>query len=252
MSILLLRLAGPMQSWGIQSRFSVRDTGLEPSRSGVVGLLCCALGRTRDEPLDEFLPDKLAMGVRVDHEGRMARDWHTAQYVAKAGGGPPKDCEPSQRYYLADASFLVALRGEESFLNRLHEALQTPVWPLFLGRKAFVPSEPIWQRDGVLPDDDIEAALRRAAWQRPVRRHEPDYPQRLRLVLEMVPSQTASPHEVAEPRHDVPLSFADRRFTVRFVRTTWLENPHLTLPQPEFDHVSDEAVAESVVAAGRA
>ena len=55
MSILLLRLAGPMQSWGIQSRFSVRDTGLEPSRSGVVGLLCCALGRTRDEPLDEFL-----------------------------------------------------------------------------------------------------------------------------------------------------------------------------------------------------
>ena len=88
MSILLLRLAGPMQSWGIQSRFSVRDTGLEPSRSGVVGLLCCALGRSRDEPLDEFLPDKLAMGVRVDREGRMARDWHTAQYVAKAGGGP--------------------------------------------------------------------------------------------------------------------------------------------------------------------
>ena len=40
MSTLLLRLAGPMQSWGVQSRFSVRDTGLEPSKSGVIGLLC--------------------------------------------------------------------------------------------------------------------------------------------------------------------------------------------------------------------
>ena len=160
MSILLLRLAGPMQSWGIQSRFSVRDTGLEPSRSGIVGLLCCALGRTRDEPLDDFLPDKLSMGVRVDREGRMARDWHTAQFVAKAGGGTPKDCEPSQRYYLADAHFLVALRGEESFLARLHIALRQPVWPSFLGRKAFVASESIWQRDGVLPDDAPAKAAR--------------------------------------------------------------------------------------------
>ena len=40
MSVLLMRLAGPMQSWGTRSRFSNRDTGLEPSRSGVIGLLC--------------------------------------------------------------------------------------------------------------------------------------------------------------------------------------------------------------------
>ena len=39
MSVLLLRLSGPMQSWGVQSRFTVRDTGLEPSKSGVVGLI---------------------------------------------------------------------------------------------------------------------------------------------------------------------------------------------------------------------
>ena len=47
MSVLLLRLAGPMQAWGTQSRFTVRDTGLEPSKSGVIGLLCAAL---RSEP----------------------------------------------------------------------------------------------------------------------------------------------------------------------------------------------------------
>ncbi|MCC6935346.1 MAG: CRISPR-associated protein Cas5, partial [Thermomicrobiales bacterium] len=27
---LLLRLTGPMQAWGTQSRFTHRDTGLEP------------------------------------------------------------------------------------------------------------------------------------------------------------------------------------------------------------------------------
>ncbi len=51
MSVLLLRLAGPLQSWGTQSRFRVRDTGREPSKSGVIGLLCTALGRPRTAPL---------------------------------------------------------------------------------------------------------------------------------------------------------------------------------------------------------
>ena len=72
MSVMLMRLAGPMQSWGIRSRFSNRDTGLEPSRSGVTGLLCAALGRSREEPLDDFLP--LKMAVRVDREGRLMRE----------------------------------------------------------------------------------------------------------------------------------------------------------------------------------
>jgi len=43
MPTLLLRLAGPMQSWGLSSRFTIRDTSLEPSKSGVLGLLCAAL-----------------------------------------------------------------------------------------------------------------------------------------------------------------------------------------------------------------
>ena len=75
MSVLLLRLAGPMQSWGVQSRFSVRDTGLEPSKSGVVGLLCAAFGRPREAPLTDLTA--LRLGVRVDREGRMAKDYHT-------------------------------------------------------------------------------------------------------------------------------------------------------------------------------
>ncbi|MGH9945529.1 MAG: type I-E CRISPR-associated protein Cas5/CasD, partial [Pyrinomonadaceae bacterium] len=85
---LLLRLAGPMQSWGAQSRFREREAGREPSKSGVVGLLCAALGKPRDEGNgDDGNGDKfpalarlaaLRMGVRVDREGALLRDYHTA------------------------------------------------------------------------------------------------------------------------------------------------------------------------------
>src|SRR5262245_24766273 len=107
MSVLLMRLAGPMQSWGTQSRFSVRDTGLEPSKSGVVGLLCAAAGRPRAEPVADLAA--LRMAVRVDHEGIMARDFHTAQNVLRADASGLADTVISSRYYLADADFLVGL-----------------------------------------------------------------------------------------------------------------------------------------------
>ena len=49
MSTLLLRLAAPLQSWGIDSKFDIRRTGREPSKSGVIGLICAALGIKRDD-----------------------------------------------------------------------------------------------------------------------------------------------------------------------------------------------------------
>jgi len=41
---LLLWLEAPMQSWGVDSKFSRRDTLNFPTKSGVLGLVCCALG----------------------------------------------------------------------------------------------------------------------------------------------------------------------------------------------------------------
>src|SRR5690606_33869407 len=75
---LLLLLSGPMQSWGTQSRFAHRDTDFEPSKSGVLGLVGSALGMSRDD--DDLLQAlaSLKMGVRVDREGRILRDYHTA------------------------------------------------------------------------------------------------------------------------------------------------------------------------------
>lgn len=227
MHTLLLRLCGPMQSWGVQSRFTVRDTGLEPSKSGVVGLLCAALGidRADDAALQPLAA--LRMGIRADREGVLKMDYHTAKNVLKAGGGI-KETEVSRRYYLADACFLAGLEGEDLLLlQRLHAALKNPVWPLFLGRKAFVPSEPPYLPDGLKENTDLENALRAY----------PPLTGRLsshqaRLVLEDPVGYLVRP--------DQPLSFGQRRFAqrrlvVRFM--AWpippIENRPSTLENPE-------------------
>lgn len=214
MSVLLLRLSGPMQSWGVQSRFSVRDTGLEPSKSGVIGLLCAALGRKRDEPVRDLAA--LRMGVRVDREGILACDFHTAQNVLKAGGGL-KDTEVSRRYYLADARFLVGLEGGDlAFLAELHAAVRNPHWPLYLGRRAFVPGEPVWLPDGLRAQDTLMDALASYPW---LGDDPQNRPQQVRLVLE--------DPDGPEMRPDVPLSFAERQFAPRWVRTLFISGPPL-------------------------
>lgn len=159
---LLMRLAGPMQSWGVSSRFGIRETLTEPSKSGVIGLLCAALGwdRAADTHViagqTRTLADLAALrfGVRVVWEGAVRRDYHTAQNVlrAKAKLRPGKPTAEgdlqqtvlSERYYLSDAYFLVGLEGDdEALLQTLDAALAAPHWPLCLGRKAFVPAFPV-------------------------------------------------------------------------------------------------------------
>jgi len=210
MNTLLLRLAGPMQSWGVQSRFSVRDTGLEPSKSGVVGLLCAALGRKREEPLEDLVA--LRMGVRVDREGRLSRDYHTAKNVLKANGGI-KETEPSSRYYLADACFLVGLESEDlELLERLNIALLHPVWPLYLGRKAFIPGEPAAIDDALKANNPLFDTLKAYPYLA-----SGDPPVQLRAVLEDIQGDLVRP--------DQPLSFASRHFAPRRVRVIFFSTP---------------------------
>jgi len=236
MNVLLLRLSAPMQSWGTQSRFTERDTGREPSKSGVIGLLSAALGRSRDQSPEDLA--RLRMGIRVDREGTVLRDFHTAgggswpglkQYgVAKASKGL-FGTVTSNRYYLADAVFLVGLEGEDpDLLDSIDEALGRPRWPLFLGRKAFPPAEPVCLPDGLRIGTALEDALRAAPWlarRDGPRREEP--PEALRLVLE------CRPGEEGEPRQDVPISYRSdaRDFGVRHVREEWI--PLSELPEEE-------------------
>jgi CRISPR system Cascade subunit CasD len=216
MTTLLLRLAGPMQSWGVQSRFTVRDTGLEPSKSGVVGLLCAAMGRRRDQPVKDL--SELTMAVRVDQEGVMQRDYHTAGkegFLRASGAVEREQVVVSTRYYLADARFLVGLQGcDQELLAEAHAALGHPYWPLYLGRKAFVPGEPVWLADGFRLQGDLLANVTIYPWLGTDARRRPDS---VRVILE-------DPNG-PEVRPDQPVSFAQRLFAPRRVRTLYIEPP---------------------------
>ncbi len=213
MNTLLLRLIAPMQSWGVQSHYTMRDTGREPSKSGVIGLLCAAMGRPRDYPLDDLTA--LRMGVRIDREGTLSRDYHIAQDVLDSSGKGTRDSIVTNRYYLANAAFLVGLEGDADLLQRIQQVLRNPVWALFLGRKAFPPSVPVWLHDGFQPGLSLEQALSQYGWiiSPPV-----DHPDTgLRAVIETRDGNQAI--------SDFPISFAERRFTSRRVRVTFIPAP---------------------------
>jgi len=215
MPTLLLRLVGPMQSWGTTSRFDERDTQLEPSKSGVLGLICAALGRDRSEPVEDLAA--LQMGVRVDREGLLMRDYHTATGVMTAAGKPDLHrTVVSPRYYLADAAFLVGLEGDDTeLLNEVCKALRNPVWPLALGRKAFPPSLPVWLEDDI-DDADLREALLNAPRIAPQRREHKGNP--LRLILEHASAGAV--------RLDQPVApFSERRFGPRYVASEVVDVP---------------------------
>lgn len=135
MSVLVMRLSGPWQAWGVDSRYARRDTMPRPSKSGVVGLLANALGRPRDADLADLAG--LRFGCRVERAGRVERDFHTA----RAEGA--KNPFVSTRYHLADACFLAAVEGDDVLLAQLGDALRQPRRPLFLGRRSCVPDAPV-------------------------------------------------------------------------------------------------------------
>lgn len=191
--ILLLRLEGPLQSWGTRSRWDVRDSGLAPSKSGVIGLIGCALGLTRSSSELERLDYLLRFGVRVDHPGIVSTDYQTVTGYHRTAAGGYKHSEGvaqslakaqeheestivSPRDYLHDARFLVALASDEADLLRQLAGEQAhpqwqgdlvrPRWPIYLGRKSCVPTRPPFcELTGQY--GDLREALAKSRWTPP-------------------------------------------------------------------------------------
>lgn len=225
MPTLLLQCVAPLQAWDTQSNFGVRSTGREPSKSGIIGLLCAALGRPRWEPVDDLAG--LRMGVRVDQEGHVLRDWHTAGvdgYLKAGGSIERKNVITSTRYYLTDAAFLVGLQGDDfALLQWLHDALNHPRWMLFLGRKSCPPAASPYLPDG-LQESELQTALAAYPWlSRSRRRYEQlrrENPRGVRLVLEDAQAGI-------QVRQDHPISYekGSRQFASRRTVTAWTDWP---------------------------
>jgi CRISPR system Cascade subunit CasD len=214
---LFLRLAGPMQSWGTSSRFQLRRTDTYPSKSGVLGLLLCAMGIRREDSSRALVPlTALLMGVRVDRCGILDWDYQTAgaKIGIRSADGKIKKTQStgeyetllSRRQYLYDASFLVALHGSVDTISACARALDNPVWPVFLGRKCCVPTEPVFARLGTF--DNLTDALASVPWQPridAIDRNDRSATRTLDTFIEHPPG--SPPPDGAQLVHDVPRAF---------------------------------------------
>lgn len=236
LQVLALRFEAPLQSWGDSAKWSVRDTRLEPTLSGVLGLVAAAHGWRLSDDGDRRvvgLAKRVRFGVRVDREGSPLRDYHTIG-GARSGRETPwtglltaegrtkrnpsnaaLHTELSERNYLCDACFLVMLEADGATLTQIEAAMRSPFWPPFLGRKACVPAAPLCpahlQGPSMVPGPLVEA-IAAFPW---LGRDSDELPERLRVVVDETAGANIGMQGL---RHDVPESFRHRRFAHRYVR----------------------------------
>ncbi|MDY0213697.1 MAG: type I-E CRISPR-associated protein Cas5/CasD [Desulfuromonadaceae bacterium] len=170
---ILLWFEAPLQSWGSDSKFGRRDTLAFPTKSGVMGMVCAALGAggPQQELLAEFAPlHQTAVSyirylntdgqlIKQDREP-LLRDFHmvgsgyddrnpwasllipkTSEGKKAVGGGT----KMTYRYYLQDAAFAVALEVPGARAEDIAEALRNPAWDIYLGRKNCVPTDFVYR-----------------------------------------------------------------------------------------------------------
>ncbi|MEV0846279.1 type I-E CRISPR-associated protein Cas5/CasD [Streptomyces sp. NPDC049954] len=238
-AVLLLRLAGPLQSWGVKGAFNRRETQPEPTKSGVIGLLAAARGLARTDPLGDLA--RLRLGVRVDVPGVPLRDYHTVSdyrglplpQSGVSGKGTQRPTSPAKythvtsRHYLQDAVFVVALEGTEETLAQVERELRAPAFPLALGRRSCPPTQPLVL--GPHPGG-MELVLRTHPWQPSVaaRRREERRRRAGREGPWTVPCPvTLETADGEDTLHDVPVSFdpLNRAFTIRRVRRDLFDVP---------------------------
>ncbi|WP_448983858.1 type I-E CRISPR-associated protein Cas5/CasD [Olsenella uli] len=242
MAVLLLKLVGPLQSWGSDSRFTERKTQHEPTKSGVVGLLAAALGRRREDSVSDLVA--LRFGVRIDQPGSYERDFQT-EHTRVWDKGKQRwvfrgSLPLSHRYYLADAVFVAAFEGDDELVRMCAEALECPVFPLYLGRRSCPPSGKILL--GIEEDMDLLEALQLAPWQSTdhyrrqwrIRKKEEV---KLEILYDKGPSDQGEGYDVSQ--QDVPISFSQvyRQYTWRTVAhaTTTVRNPSYMPQSVEHD-----------------
>ena len=178
MSCALLWLEAPLQSWGADSRFGRRSTLPFPTRSGIMGLVCCALGKGGEQAdwLAKWGPLKqtIAAFARKGFRPAMLRDFHmvgsgydskkpwqdmlipkTSEGKRPVGGGS----RITYRYYLQDMAFACALELPDDEMESVKNGLQSPVWNICLGRKNCVPTEQVFRGIFEKEEDALEKAL---------------------------------------------------------------------------------------------
>lgn len=207
---LLLKLRGPLQAWGTESRYTTRSTENAPTKSGVLGMLAAAQGRRRTDSLEDLAD--LRFGVRVDQPGTLIRDFQTA-IDWRTGKSNPL----SYRYYLSDAVFIAGVSGHTGLLEALEDALRKPKFPVYLGRRSCPANSDLLM--GIM-NKDVESALRAVDWQAS-KHYRRTRSRKVQLPLLL---DSDSPGK-GDLQRDVPVSFdpVHRKYDWRKVDSTTVE-----------------------------
>ncbi|MCK9609140.1 MAG: type I-E CRISPR-associated protein Cas5/CasD [Methylomonas sp.] len=158
--VIALRLSGPIQSWGYNSEYTYRNSGLFPTKCAVLGICCAAMGLPRgSEQEKQFLGNLsgiLMMAIALPRKRfsgekswminvRRIEDFHTVENTKTASGTISKNAVMTYRQYLCDADFVVLLADIESpIADQLEDKLADPEWGMWLGRKSCIPSAPVF------------------------------------------------------------------------------------------------------------
>lgn len=158
---LILKLQGPMQSWGEHSFEGLRPSSFVPTRSAVIGLLAACLGIRREQKeRHEALAVNLGMAVRVDlrpspdHNGKMLihqkmTDYHTIQNARKDYHGTDfHETIQTWREYIMDAEFTVTLWERQvgsALIDSLEQAVKKPCFTPYLGRRSCPIARPLFE-----------------------------------------------------------------------------------------------------------
>lgn len=219
---LFLRLEGPLQAWGVQeSKFAIRRSADSPTKSGIIGLLCAAMGLDRQKAGQRLAElGSLRIAVRVDWPGVRWWDYHTVgagmdMPIAEGANKTKPGAMLTRREYLADASFLVALQGSPQLIAELSSAIKRPVWTPYLGRKSCPPSRPLDEYPPGLFHDPVSAL---ASIRYRKRLESDEVPATLDCLSEWIstPSAPEAPED-AQTWYDVPICFDPPAYMPRLV-----------------------------------
>lgn len=210
MKTILLKLKGPMQSWGTSSHFETRNTDYYPSKSAVIGIIAASFGYRRDQEQKIKELNELDFALRVDQPGTLLRDYHIAQKYKKTGEF--ERTYVTNRYYMEDAVFVAAIsHANDQQVEEIYEALQHPYFSPFMGRRSCpVPLDFIIK----ITEEDAITALEKLEWQAAewYKKKYADY------RAEIYADKALIPQGIATMRKDYVISFSqkERKFGPRF------------------------------------
>lgn len=204
MKTLLLKFAGPLQSWGTDSKFETRYTDFYPSKSAVIGMIAASFGYRRDEDEKIKQLNDLDFAVRVDQRGNLLRDYQIA--TAYKPDGRFERNYVTNRYYLEDAIFVVAIGGEDDFIDKIEQSLRNPYFQTFFGKR----SNPI-NPDFILDktNQGVVESLENISWQAG-NWYKKEYKNKSRLELEVYIDGDLIKESVSKFRKDRVESFSQK------------------------------------------